>query len=243
MSFDQIAPHYRWMEFVLAGRKLQGCRTEFLGRLNDAEKVLIVGEGNGRFLLECRRRLSQAHVTCVDASGRMLDLARARLRRGGLTDQRVEFLHADVLKWQPPGKAFDLIVTHFFLDCFRADQLREVVAKLATSARSGARWLLADFQVPVGRIARWRARIILWCMYSFFRAVTRLPAKELTTPDAFLIQAGFALEQRRLSEWGLLHSDLWRQGTGEGTIFSLDPPRKTSLGKGLVRQYQVASDE
>jgi len=88
MSFDQIAPHYRWMEFVLAGRKLQGCRTEFLGRLNDAEKVLIVGEGNGRFLLECRRRLSQAHVTCVDASERMLDLAPRKTSLGkGLVRQ------------------------------------------------------------------------------------------------------------------------------------------------------------
>ena len=29
-SFDLLAPHYRWMEFVLAGRKLQECRTVFL---------------------------------------------------------------------------------------------------------------------------------------------------------------------------------------------------------------------
>jgi ubiquinone/menaquinone biosynthesis C-methylase UbiE len=210
MSFDLIAPHYRWMEFVLAGRKLQRCRTQFLGQLGGAENILIVGEGNGRFLTECRRSFPQAGITCIDASRPMLALARARLQCGGLTDQGVEFLHADALQWRPPSNAYDLIVTHFFLDCFRAEQLREVIGKLATSARSGACWLLADFQVPRERIARWRARILLWCMYSFFRAITRLPAKELVAPDAFLVQAGFTLEQRRFSEWGLLHSDLWR---------------------------------
>ena len=243
MSFDPIAPHYRWMESILAGRKLQRCRTEFLGELDEAENILIVGEGNGRFLLECRRRFRDARITCVDASRRMLDLARIQLRRAGLTDRRVEFLHADALEWQPPSKAYDLIVTHFFLDCFRPGQLDEIIRKLAKSGRSEASWLIADFRVPCGRIARWRARIILWCMYSFFRAITRLPAKELTAPDAFLIQAGFALEQRRLSEWGLLHSDLWRHSARGESAIGLDSPTRTSAGHRPPRQYQAASHE
>ena len=30
MSFDRLAPHYSWMERVLAGRELHKCRTAFL---------------------------------------------------------------------------------------------------------------------------------------------------------------------------------------------------------------------
>src|SRR5439155_22241467 len=33
MSFDTLAPHYRWMEFILAGKKLQRCRTAFLDEI------------------------------------------------------------------------------------------------------------------------------------------------------------------------------------------------------------------
>src|SRR4051812_20630121 len=83
VSFDVLAPHYRWMELLLAGEKLQRCRTAFLKEVADARDVLIVGEGHGRFLVECRRRLPDARITCVDASERMLEVARARLRRAG----------------------------------------------------------------------------------------------------------------------------------------------------------------
>lgn len=88
MGFDPLAPHYRWMEFVLAGNKLQRCRTAFLSRANQARNILLMGEGNGRFLIECRRRLKQARITCVDNSGCMLESARERLVRCGLSSER-----------------------------------------------------------------------------------------------------------------------------------------------------------
>jgi hypothetical protein len=47
-------------------------------------------------------------------------------------------------------------------------------------------------------------------LYRFFRLATRLPATSLTPPDAFLQQNGFALRERRVYDWGLLHSDRWQ---------------------------------
>lgn len=211
MSFDALAPHYRWMELVLAGEKLQRCRTAFLDQIRPPENILIWGEGNGRFLLECRRAWKRARILCADASQRMLESARCRLERDGLGNEGVEFLRADVLGWSPPKETFDLIVTHFFLDCFRPDQLREVIANLAASARPQAAWLLADFQAPDFGLQRLRARMILKTMYLFFGIATRLPARALTRPDPFLVESQFALTERRVSEWGLLHSDLWER--------------------------------
>lgn len=49
-------------------------------------------------------------------------------------------------------------------------------------------------------------------MYFFFRRATLLPAKYLTSPDSFLQKSGFALRERRLTDWGLLHGDLWQRG-------------------------------
>src|SRR6202008_2184922 len=79
-GFDLLAPHYRWMEWMLAGPKLQRCRTAFLHAIPSPQSVLLLGEGNGRLLVELLRRYPGAQVTCVDASARMLGCARARLR-------------------------------------------------------------------------------------------------------------------------------------------------------------------
>jgi ubiquinone/menaquinone biosynthesis C-methylase UbiE len=211
MSFDRLAPHYQWMEFVLAGEKLQRCRTAFLEQVSAPENILIWGEGNGRFLIECRRKWKDARILCADASERMLALANERIERFGLDANGIEFLRADVLKWSPMNKSFDLVVTHFFLDCFRAEQLQQIVDRIAFAARPNASWLLADFQMaPVG-LQRLRAKLILTVMYLFFRIVTRLPARRLTSPDPYLISNEFFLRERRVSEWGLLRSDLWRR--------------------------------
>lgn len=211
MSFDLLAPHYRWMEWLLAGQKLQRCRTAFVRAIPSPRRVLMLGEGNGRCLVELLSAYPEAHFTCVDASRRMLDRARARVQAYSMGDERVEFIHADVSEWQAPPGEFDLLVTHFFLDCFRADQLAEMVPRLAAAAAPDARWLLADFQEPASGVAKWRARGVLRAMYFFFQRVTRLPASRLTPPDAFLQQSGFVLRERTLSEWGLLHSDLWQR--------------------------------
>ena len=168
MSFDALAPHYRWMEWLLAGNKLQRSRTAFLDRVADAQNVLIAGEGNGRFLLECRRRLPSARVTVLDASGGMIAAARRRVRAAGLDLRPIEFVQGDVLSWKPRAGAHDLVVTHFFLDCFTEPQVERVVGAPRRGAGRGATWLLADFQVPASGTARLRARAIHALMYGFF---------------------------------------------------------------------------
>jgi hypothetical protein len=95
MSFDLLAPHYRWMEALCAAGQLQRCRTALLGAIPAPQQVLVYGEGNGRFLVELCRRFPAARVIVVEASAVMIDLARARLQRAGLAGARVEFIHAD----------------------------------------------------------------------------------------------------------------------------------------------------
>ena len=209
MSFDLLAPHYRWMEWVLAGGKLQRCRTAFLHSLPAPRRALLLGEGNGRFLVELIRAHPGVEIVCVDASRKMLECARARLQRSGLGTGSVEFVHANILEWSPKPHQFDLIVSHFFLDCFRPEQLAGIMDRLSTAAAPEAQWLLADFREPPAGWARWRARLILETMYLFFRRFTKLPAARLTAPDPLLERHGFVLNQRRLFEWGLLHSDWW----------------------------------
>ena len=209
MSFDLLAPHYTWMETILAGPRLQQSRVAWLDALAGRENILIAGVGHGHFLRRCAIRFPSARVTSVDASREMLDHAEAGARRAGARMDRLNFVHATLPAWQPPEPEFDAIVTHFFLDCFRPEELGLVIRKLAGGAHPNACWLIGDFAVPARGLARLRARALHTLMYAFFRLATRIRADRVTEPDALLAAAGFELFQRRTTEWGLLRSDLW----------------------------------
>ncbi len=214
MSFDRLAPFYRAMEFLSAGRRLQRCREAWLEAVPMPRAILLAGEGHGKSLEACMRRFPEAALTAVDASAGMLREARSRLRRAGLDDGRVRFLQADLLTWEPPPGEYDLIVTHFFLDCFSAESLARVVSRLAGAAAPEAHWLLADFQIARRGVARWRSQVIVGMLYRFFRVVTRLPASSLVCPAPCLESEGFHLHHRRDMEWGLLTSQWWRRDAG-----------------------------
>lgn len=212
MSFERVAPHYTWMENLLAGPRLQRSRVEWLEALSDCERVLIAGVGHGHFLRAAVRRFPRLHATCVDASAGMLARARRNALRAGARRDQLDFIHGELPTWRPRGARFDAIVTHFFLDCFPPDELGEVVHVLAASARPAAKWLLADFTVPQRGLARHRARAVHALMYAFFRRATRVRARRVTPPGPWLARHGFTLAGRRTSEWGLLQSDLWARG-------------------------------
>jgi ubiquinone/menaquinone biosynthesis C-methylase UbiE len=211
VSFDSIAPAYRTLETIAFGGDLQRARVACLGEIGAPRRALIIGEGNGRFLCKLLRRHEQVEVDCVDASGRMLKLARQRLERRLPADAtRVHFIHQNITSWSPPEASYDLIATHFFLDCFAGDRLADVVAKLSRAATSSATWLLADFCLPTGGFARIRARLWLAAMYRFFHFTAGIEARELEDPSPFLRTAGFALVSQHLFGCGMVKSEIWR---------------------------------
>ena len=142
----------------------------------------------------------------------MLDVSRERIANLGLGGACVEYVHADLASWTPPKAHFDLIVTHFVLDCFTNEQLESILARLAGGATPNARWLAADFSEPKTGLARWRAQAILAVMYLFFRWATGIAAQKLPKVDNVLERQGFVLRERQVFEWGLLQSDLWDRG-------------------------------
>lgn len=207
MSFDRLAPVYRAMEAMLAGGLMQRCRTAHLTAVGGAPRVLVYGEGPGRFVEALLARHPQAAVVVVEASARMIWEARRRLP----SPAAIDWIHADARAWAPEPEAFDVIASHFFLDCFPPEDLRLLVPAAARGLRPGGLWLLSDFQRAAHGWRRWRSRAILWLMYRWFRVVTRLPASRLECPDQFLERQGLNLESRRLFSAGLLRADLWRR--------------------------------
>ena len=113
MNCDRIARWYRWFEYAGFGRALERRREAFLSDVADARRVLALGDGDGRALAALLAAAPHACVDYVDVSARMLELARdARWHRAGHLSLRRRAHHAAA------AAEYDLIVTHFFLDCF-----------------------------------------------------------------------------------------------------------------------------
>lgn len=211
MGFDRLAPHYDWMERVTAGGMLQRVRLSCLKNLR-ATRVLLAGEGHGKFLVPLCECLPSAEITCLDASARMLDVARRRLDKElPFTSGRIEWVHATLPEWSLPGDSYDLVVTNFFLDCFDGDLLKRVVKALSKSIQPGGSWLISDFAVPAHPLARPPALLALWLMYRFFRRSTGLPARALDSPFPILSAQGFVRMRKHDALLGFLTSQLWQR--------------------------------
>jgi hypothetical protein len=125
--------------------------------------------------------------------------------------RQVRFLHHDITNWAPPQNHYDLVVTHFVLDCFPQAELALVVKNLAAAVKPDADWLLADFRLPDGGFARLQAQAWLATMYQFFRLAARIRAIELIDPTPYMQAEGFSLARQHLFRKGMLKSELWRR--------------------------------
>jgi SAM-dependent methyltransferase len=216
VNCDPIARVYRWLEYAAFGPALQRRRNAFLPQIAGVSQVLLLGDGDGRFLGELLRRNPHATVDSVDSSGRMLALAQARATRllgAAAVERQVRFHHADIQAWQPAsGRPYDLIVTHFFLDCFNDDALARVLPALGAATAPGARWLVSEFRQPAGHgWAAWRARAWIGGLYLAFSWVTGLAVRRLPDYRRLLLQQDFVLEREGIAAGGLLVSELWRR--------------------------------
>ncbi len=209
MSFDRIAPHYRWIETLAFGNALQRARILWIREIPRPKRALIVGEGNGRFLCELLRAHPKIDVDCIDASHNMLRIARSRVERKCPESlPHVRFLQRDILRWSP-RRSYDLLVTHFFLDCFQHDQLEEIMAKLSAAVSAGAVWLLADFTIPTNRFARWHALTWLCAMYTFFRAVAGITAHRIVEPTSLMAADRFVRTKEKSFRWRMIKSEAY----------------------------------
>jgi ubiquinone/menaquinone biosynthesis C-methylase UbiE len=195
MNCDPIARWYRWLEYLAFGRALERRREAFLEAVGDARRVLVLGDGDGRALAALLRANRIATVDYVDLSARMLELARAR---AGC--ERVTYHRADALVMPLADAEYDLIVTHFFLDCFAESDLQRLLERIGRAACPQARWVVSEFR---------KRGLLVGILYFFFRITTGLRTRELVDHHPFLRCQGFRLARVESAWRGWLASELW----------------------------------
>jgi ubiquinone/menaquinone biosynthesis C-methylase UbiE len=205
MNCDFIARWYRFLEYASFGRALHRRRCHFLPQLAGARKVLVLGEGDGRFLAEFVCANPKTEVDYFDCSEKMLLLTAKRIGK----TQRVHCHCGDILNSPLPGHAYDLIVTHFFLDCFAGPELTLAIRKISEAASDDARWVVSEFREPPNGWRRLRARFWIRFLYFAFRVATGLKTQRLPNYAGALQDAGFELQSEVVANAGLLTSQMW----------------------------------
>ncbi|WP_348268565.1 class I SAM-dependent methyltransferase [Edaphobacter paludis] len=204
-NFNSIARPYRWLEYLTLGRALERCRLHFLPLLLDQKRALVIGDGDGRFLASLMAANHHIQVDAVDTSATMLELLSKRCK-GSTT--RLQIHNTSALTFAPTGP-YDLVVTHFFLDCLAQPDLEALVNRIAPTLSPGALWLISDFRIPSGSM-RLPGRIIVRTLYLAFRLLTGLRTTHLPDHAAPLIQAGLTRIGHHHSLAGLLTTELWQ---------------------------------
>jgi ubiquinone/menaquinone biosynthesis C-methylase UbiE len=206
-NFDRIARPYRWLEYISFGPWLARCRNVQLAHLTGARHALVLGDGDGRFLARLLAANPTLTADVVDSSHAMLTLLDRRLRRYQV-HQRIRLHNVDALSWNPTG-SYDLIVSHFFLDCFFPHQLEQLFDSVLPHALPGAQWVVSEFAIPRNPFAACLAhRIIRW-LYRAFGWTTGLRVRAPPDYTASLLRRRLLPLHDRRYLAGLLCSQLW----------------------------------
>lgn len=207
-GFDRIAPLYDLLAKWIFGESIVAAQKEFLPAIRPNAKVLIIGGGSGRVLEELIKIQPSIRVIYVEASFKMLELARKRLI--SFPNVQVEFIHGTETYLAGQG-LFDVIITQFFLDLFKENRLKEVFGILDQQLISGGKWIFADFDWQSARhprFAKWFIRL----MYLFFQIVCGISGRRLPDFSPLFENANYELLEEQ-KYWGkMIVSRLYQKG-------------------------------
>jgi SAM-dependent methyltransferase len=217
-NFNVIARPYRWLEYLTLGPILQRCRLHYLPNLLQQKRVLILGDGDGRFLSQLLAANPHLHADAVDTSKTMLKLLRSRCEAAAPNAAaRLNTHHTDALTFSNPSpenserpEKYDLVVTHFFLDCLTQPDLETLIARTAPALTPKALWVVSDFRIPTAGPMRLPAKLLTRALYLAFRILTGLRTNRLPDHATPLAQAGLTRISHHHHLSGLLTTELWQ---------------------------------
>ncbi|MFG0266173.1 MAG: class I SAM-dependent methyltransferase [Rhodopirellula sp. JB055] len=209
-GYDRLARWYGVLEKPVFRKDLQLARVALLSELPPVDRILMLGDGDGRLLAEVLRTQPSARVTSVEQSPRMRRLQKRRVTQLGAED-RVRLVCQDARQWTAGGETFACVIAPFFLDCFTESELECHLPQWMALVEPGGWFYHVDFVVPAAGWRRLRATFWSAVMHRFFKWQTGLTVRELVPVEAFFDGADWVIQQTQTLNHGFVQSRLYRR--------------------------------
>ncbi len=215
-NFDSLARVYRWMEYFSFGRILERCRFHFLMRCSRARHALLLGDGDGRFTARLLALNPTVQVDAVDASPAMLTALRERARQSCQNaDPRLHTIQADLRRFTPTGRDYDLVVSHFFLDCLTDSDVTALIERFSPRMSQDGIWLVSEFALPEKGWRRLGARMVIFSLYYAFFVLTGLRVRHIPNYPKAFHDNGFHLLEKAVYLGGMLITEVWERQSNQ----------------------------
>ena len=206
VDYSIVAKPYALLERCVFGGKLQAARVAHLDKLVNelgselAPRVLVVGDGDGRFLQALLMRVADVQVDYVDCSPGMLKVAKLRVAN----DSRVHW-HCCTFEGFD-GAGYTAVISHFLLDRYDQVGRDSMIKRFACKIETGGFLLVSDFD-PVAEGAKlWMLKL----MQYFFFLSARSPIVNVAKGDASFARAGAVILDEKHWDDGWIYSQIWK---------------------------------
>lgn len=209
-SFDPVASFYDPLARLIFGEAISKAQFIFLDQIPRRSRILIIGGGSGWILKKVLEETRPASVLYLEASGKMLQKAKQAVKHIA-NNSLVQFqlgTERDITN----QAQFEVIITNFFLDLFSEKELKNTTYILNEALKYNGLWLATDFINPPGTwFKKFIATLLFKCMYLFFRATCKIPAKEL--PDWENLLDSYSLLQLKSAYFygSLIKATVWQK--------------------------------
>jgi len=193
MSFDRLAGFYRYLEYMSFWTLLQKGRRHLFGLvLPYKAKILVIGEGDGRFVAYAHKLRPDLDWIIIESSGKMIAEAKKRIQ-----SRKISYLQADFLNFEDrDGTCFDAVFCPYFFSCLAQENFEKAMFSISKILKSGGILRMVDFRDPrsMDGIGQFLQSCVLKVLYLFFRKTAQLEANRLPKFD-MLYEASFTLSK------------------------------------------------
>ena len=205
-DFSILSPIYDFLGILAFQGTLHRSQLFLLNELKQSQNALIIGGGTGRFLVDLMKSGKVDKVTYVDISPGMIKKAESKIKKLASSD-RVSFICGGLDSI--PEEKFDLICTHYFLDCFPEDQLPEVMAKLNHFLSDNGDWHFTDFYL--NESSSFIQRKTVGFLYWFFRLSCGIKVRKLANFENQFEDVGLSEFKNKFFRRRLIKTAIYRK--------------------------------
>ena len=210
-GFNTIAPFYDVVSIVCSLNQIHKSQIWLFSKGMKFSKALIIGGGDGKFLLEAIKQELSDQYYYIDISDAMIKLARNKIEKQSILSLNSVVFICGTYQDIPPNENFDLIVTPYFLDCISEDELPLVMAKLYAHLTIEGTWFFTDFNIPENMFRGLIFKTIIQSLYRIFNLLCKLGVNRLPDFSKEFSKYDFKVLYEKYFLGGLLVSRIYKK--------------------------------